>query len=170
MRKTTRCTMLALAGACLLMGPALAETYTVKLANGNSFETRYQPETAAWDDSKVILLSTVGNWFAVDKAEIAEVVVDTEVQGFGRVIDSTTVELGISANDQAVAGEEGADPQARMLQLLEAQAAAQGNQPVYNTQQFVDPSEATGIPVGYTQQVTPPLGGVPMPQPEPINP
>ena len=41
--------------------PATAEVFRVQLKNGNQFTTRYQPKVAEWDESKVVLLTDVGN-------------------------------------------------------------------------------------------------------------
>jgi len=87
--------------------PALAETFTIKLTNGNTFITRYQPRQASWDTSIAMLLTDVGNWIAVPQADIESVVADQERRGFGLRIDSKTIEMGYVANDELQPGDEG---------------------------------------------------------------
>src|SRR3990167_5725808 len=45
----------------LVAGSAAAEIFTVTLHNGNTFETRYQPQEASWDPSWVLLMAENGN-------------------------------------------------------------------------------------------------------------
>ena len=139
------------------MPVASAATYTVTLDNGTSFESRYQPEEATWDPDVLLLLTQYGNWIALAKADVAEVSTDIESRGFGKVIDTKTVSLGVLANDAPVP-EEGGEPS--NAQLLEQYLAQQPPAPDYSVQQFVEPSQAGqgGLPVGYAQQPqSPPL-------------
>ncbi|MGH9379646.1 MAG: hypothetical protein ACRD2Z_03390 [Thermoanaerobaculia bacterium] len=152
-KKIARATRL-FAVACLLAAPATAEVYTVTLSNEQTVDTRYRPMIAPWDEGRVLLLTDVGNWIALPKAEIAKVRIDIEAAGYGRVIDGTTVDMGFSANDLPRADQR---PSAQE-QLLELVRSQQAERPVYDTPQFVDPSEASGIPVWMTNQTTPPLG------------
>mgnify|MGYP007073203895 CR=1 FL=1 len=145
----TRCSIVASA-LVLVALPALAETYTVELANGTSFESRYRPKEVAWDETKVLLLTDVGNWIALERSEILSVTTDTETQGFGKVIDVHTIALGWAPNDApAESPEDALDPTSRLLNFLQAERE---NAPDYSVQQFVDPSEAGintgGLPVG----------------------
>lgn len=151
-----RCVLLVVALSLLAL-PVQAELYTVQLENGNSFESRYRPQAASWDDSQILLLTDVGNWIALPRAEISGMTVDTEVKGFGLVIDTTTVALGIAPNDLPTEEATAADPQLQLLQYLQQQA----ERPPYSVEQFVEPTEAGGIPVWMTNTVTPPLGGEP---------
>jgi hypothetical protein len=167
MIKTTLRTTLLLAAGCLLASSAMARVYTVTLSNGHTVESRYRPMIAPWDEGKVMLMTMVGNWISLSKAEIADVEVDIEVAGYGRVIDNTTVDLGFSANDRPT-GE--AAPPSAQEQLLQFMQAQQDNRPVYNTEQFAEPNQASGIPVWMTNTTTPPVGIVTTPQPEPANP
>lgn len=167
MRKRIQRSVLAVAVLSLLAVPAMAELFTVTLSSGATFETRYKPEIASWDANKVLLLTTVGNLIGLDKADITNVSVDHEVAGYGRVIDNTTVDMGFTANDNpSTADQPPASPQERLLAYLESQQGQQ--QPVYNTEQFVEPSAATGIPLSMTTTTTPPMGGGGT-GPEPIN-
>lgn len=154
MVKTIRHLTAFLAVACLLGAPAAAEIYTVILANGETMDTRHQPMIAPWDEGKILLRTDVGNWVSLPKAEITDVRVDVEAAGYGRVIDSTTVDMGLTANDRPAAGERPSPEQ----QLLDFVRSQQRDRPTYDTPQFVDPSEASGIPVWMTGRTTPPLG------------
>ncbi len=165
----TRCTIVA--SALLLMAfPALAELYTVELANGTSFESRYRPKEVAWDETKILLLTDVGNWIALERSDIVRVTTDTEEQGFGKVIDVHTIALGWAPNDAPVENPEDAlDPTSRLLNYLQAQ---QDNQPDYTVDQFVEPGEAGGssggLPVGGYRGVGDtafPVGGTSEPDP-----
>lgn len=155
-----------LAAACLLAAPAAAEIYTLTLANGETIDSRYQPMIAPWDEGKILLRTDVGNWVSLPKAEITDVRVDIEAAGYGRVIDSTTVDMGLTANDRPAAGER-PSPEQELLDFVRSQ---QRDRPTYNTEQFVDPGEASGIPVWMTDRTTPPLGVVNPRRPAPSNP
>lgn len=154
MVKTIRHLTPFLAVAFLLAAPAAAEIYTVTLAGGETIDSRHQPMIAPWDEGKILLRTDVGNWVSLPKAEITDVRVDVEAAGYGRVIDSTTVDMGLTANDRPAAGE-GPSPEQQLLDFVRSQ---QRDRPVYDTPQFVDPSEASGIPVWMTDRTTPPLG------------
>jgi hypothetical protein len=128
--------------------PAMAETFTVKLKNGNSFETRYRPQEASWDPDMVMMLTDHGHWIALPRAEVDEVVSDFEERGFGKIIDTTTIDLGIAPNDLPT------PDQAQTPSALEQlQSILQQQQRSYDIQQFVSPGQAGrtggGLPVGY---------------------
>lgn len=154
MVKTIRPLTPFLAVACLLAAPAAAEIYTLTLASGETIDSRHQPMIAPWDEGKILLRSDVGNWVSLPKAEITDVRVDVEAAGYGRVIDSSTVDMGLTANDLPATGERPSPEQ----QLLDFVRSQQRDRPDYNTRQFVDPGETSGIPVWMTDQTTPPLG------------
>lgn len=147
--------VLVTAGALLPGPPAAAESYIITLSDGAVFESRYQPEEASWDPGVVMLLTEYGNWIALERAEIAEVTTDVEARGFGKVIDTNTISLGVLAND-AIPPEEQAEPDSfqQLQQLLTRQ-----NQPQdYSVPQFAEPGELTGgLPVGYSQQQSAPI-------------
>ena len=151
--------VLALAAAAALLAvPAAATTWIVELVNGNRFESRYQPEESSWDPTQVLLLTEQGNLIALDRAEIVRVSADVEDRGFGTVIDTKTVSLGILPNDADVpdpAGEQlsTAEVLQRFLDQQQSRPA-----PDYTVQQFVDPVEAGGggLPVGFATSSTPP--------------
>ena len=138
-----------------MVGTADAEIFTVKLKNGNWFQSRYQPQTAGWDTSKIMVLTEVGNWIALPADEIADITSETENRGFGVVLDTTTIVLGWAPND-AVDQDEEIDPQTELLRLLEARTRPQ---PSYSVEQFAEPSQTGGIPIWMTGVTTPPLGG-----------
>lgn len=149
----------------LLAVPAGAEVFTVSLHNGSSFDTLYRPEEAPWDANKVLLRTHVGNWVSVAKADIASVVSQTEVGGFGIVINNSTIELGMSANDAPTPEQLAEQAKANPLGALQDQIQSQQSQP-YSIQQFVEPSQTQGLPgqwVGYGQST--PQIAVPIPQP-----
>jgi hypothetical protein len=140
----------------LLAGGAMAETLTVTLDNGNSILTRYRPKLSP-DGATAYLLTDMGNWVSFDKAAIVSVVSDLESRGFGKVIDTTTISLGIAPNSRDV-GEGGTgelDGELEMLNYLRERDAARDN---YSVPQFVQPEEATGIPMDMINQTTPPIG------------
>lgn len=171
----TRFVIVASVALALIALPALAETYTVQLSNGTHFETRYQPKVASWDESMVLVLTDVGNWIAIDQADIVSVDVATEQDGFGKVIDTLTVSLGWAPNDAPAEDPEAAlDPMSRLLNFLQAEEA---NRPDYSVQQFVEPGQAGGstggLPVGgyrgLGDSAFPTRGGSSSSQPEIID-
>jgi len=139
--------------------PALAESYIVTLTNGEVFESRYQPETASWDSSLVLLLTEYGNWIALEKQQVADVTTDIESKGFGRVIDTNTISLGVLPNDAADPAEQEPPSQTELLQRFIAQQ--QQGQPSYTVDQFAEPGVAGrtggGLPVGFSQQSSSPI-------------
>ena len=150
----------------VLPGVGSAVVYTVTLTNGMTFETRYQPEFASWDPNKVVLLTEYGNRISVPAADIQSLTTDTESKGFGYQIDTTTIALGWAPNDQL---DPNSDEGKAALAEQAAQAQAAGYQsPVYTQQQFVDPSQLTGMPVWMTgvnavpQLAPPPVVGEPI--------
>lgn len=145
--------------AALAAAPAFGASYTVHLTNGESYESRYPPEEANWNPDVFLLHTATGNWIGIERGQIARIESETDVRGYGRRIDATTVYMGRLANAAPQPGEEGQqqDPQLALLQAIYDQ---QQQEQSHTIEQFVDPSDTgRGIPVGFTQQVTPPLGG-----------
>ena len=134
---------LALGLAALPLG---AELYTITMTSGATFQTRYQPQEAPWDPQQVLLRTDVGNWISLPRAEIVQAVAETENKGFGRVIDSNTVELGMAANDMPTPEQMQANPE--QFQNFQQMMLQQQQQP-YSIQQFVEPSQTQGIPSGF---------------------
>ena len=151
--------VLLLVGAFAAL-PVSAAVYTVTMKNGSTFDTRYQPEEASWDENMVVLLTEFGNRIALPAAEIDSVAVDSESRGFGHQINSTTMSLGWAPNDAI-------DPstpegQAAIAAGTAAAAAGATRAPtVYNQQQFVEPGALTGLPVWMTG-----VNAVPQVQPQ----
>lgn len=136
--------------------PAAAETYIVTMNDGAVFESRYQPEEASWDPGVVMLLTEYGNWIALQRADMADVTTDVESRGFGKVIDTNTISLGILAND-AIPPEEQEQPDSfQQLQQFLSQQNQQRQD--YTVNQFAEPSEVQGgLPVGFSQQQNAPI-------------
>ncbi len=139
---------LLLAGAFAAL-PLEATVYTVTLKNGTTFETRYQPEYASWDASKVVLMTEYGNRVALVGADIDSVTVDSENRGFGHQLNASTVALGWAPND---ALDPNSDEGKAALAAESAAAQAGGQaQPVYNQEQFVQPGAiSSGVPMWMT--------------------
>jgi hypothetical protein len=121
--------LLFLLATLLVTAPAMAELYTVRLKNGNTIDSRQQPQFAAWDKDVVLVLTDVANWVALEAKDIERVDVETQVRGFAKRLDANTLFLGWSANDGT--GDRGG------VVLPE-------NQRNYDQKQFVSPSEAGG--------------------------
>lgn len=142
----------------LVAGVGSAETFTVTLDDGASLITRYRPKLAPAGD-KVYFLTDVGNWISFDRPSIVSVTSDLESRGYGLVIDTTTIALGIAPNDRDVVGEQGEiSGSTALLNYLQARDTAMQS---FTVPQFVEPEQATGIPLSYTQQTTPPMGYIP---------
>lgn len=153
--------LLVLALVAVLTAPAaLADIYHVILQNGERYESLYPPEEASWDAGTILLQTETGNWVGVARDRIVRVESETEIRGHGQRIDATTIYMGRTSNAAPAPGQEGeTDPE---LALLQALYDRQLQQESYTIDQFVEPGEiGGGIPVGFTQQVTPPLGAVP---------
>jgi hypothetical protein len=171
MRRSLSWVLPSLLALLVVAAPAGAEIYRVTLNNGQTFETAYQPQEASWDSGMVLLLSDVGNWIGVQKADIQQVDTVSETGAFGIQIATNTFELGSSANDAEAEAEAalasgapgaGADAQgnnaavaaaqariqALQLQLAQQQAAEQQRaaDQSYSVQQFVEPTQTQGIP------------------------
>lgn len=133
---------LALLAALVLLStlPAIAEIYYLTLKNGNTFETRYRPQIASWDENKVLLITSMGNRISLNRSDIAEVESHSQIHGYGTVIGNNTIALGIAPNDAALP-EEAQDPQARLMSWIDGMNT-QNQRPDYSVQQFVDPEDA----------------------------
>jgi hypothetical protein len=159
--KTTRVAFVLLGALALGVAlPAAAEYHTIKLKNGNEFDTLYRPRLASEAGDKVLVATETGNWISLPVDAIESVVSHIEARGFGKVINTTTILIGMAPNDAEVPGEEGApvDPATRLLNYLESQQRAQNAAP-FSVQQFAEPNSAGGIPLGFTNTTTPPMGG-----------
>lgn len=152
--KFSRLLPLLAAATLTLATPALlAEEYTVKLQNGTEFRTLRQPQQASWDSSVAMILTDAGNWIGVPKADIVGIGTRTEARRLGRVIDSKTIEVGMSVNDaptdEELAEEDKArDPYLESLERLEALARGP-ERPNVSVEQFVNPEDTQGLPTTY---------------------
>jgi hypothetical protein len=145
----------------LLAAPAAADVFQVKLNNGTVLETVYQPQEASWDSSTVLLLTEVGNWVGVPKAEIESVQNATQKGGFGVRINATTIAIGWAPNDAenpdalAAPGQPGSEMDARfqqaiqnLNQTIDDLQSQQDSRQNYSIEQFVEPGQTQGIPGG----------------------
>ncbi len=86
---------------------AHAEYFTVTLTNGTSFQTRYRPVPAEWDENVVMINTDRGNWIGLYADEVADVTSHAESTGFGYQLDTTTLFVGWAPNIEPEEGEEG---------------------------------------------------------------
>jgi hypothetical protein len=170
-RRFVRLAVLAVAVACVV-APVQAAVYTVSMTNGTSFDTRYEPEDAAWDSSKLVFIDEFGNVVAVAKTDVQEVTSDFEAKGYGRMINNTTMELGWAPNDAL----DTSTPEGQAAAAAAAALAA--SQPAPTTfDQFIEPNQTQGMParwVGYPTNTpgatgfVPPPVQIPVPAPAPM--
>ncbi len=148
---------LLVAVALLTALPAGAELYTVKLKNGTSFDTLYQPKLASEAGDKVLIATDMGNWISLPMSAIDEVVANIEARGGARLINTTTIMIGEAPNDAAAPDEteQEMDPTTRLLRYFESQRQPEA-QP-FTVQQFAEPNSMGGIPLGFTNTTTPPM-------------
>lgn len=145
-----RAILLLILGLLVTAVAAEAESFTVTLTNGSEFVSRYQPKQAGWDEDVIVFLGDVGNYIAFPKSDIESIESHSESRGFGRAINTTTVELGVLPNDAAAAEEAanaGSDPMEALSRML------QNSQPApVSFNQFVEPGQLQGMPgnwIGY---------------------
>jgi len=161
--KTTRVALFVLGALALVAAlPATAEYHTIKLKNGNEFDTLYRPRLATQGGDKVLVATETGNWISLPVDAIESVVSHIEARGFGKVINTTTILVGMAPNDAEVPGEEteALDPATRLLNYLESEQRSQQAVP-FTVEQFAEPNSVGGIPLGFTNSTTPPLSGGP---------
>lgn len=165
---------LALTALAVLVAsrPVAAETYTVALKNGTTFSSRYQPQEAAWDPSQIVFLTEFGNEIALAKSDIDAVSAESESRGFGHVINTTTLAIGWAPNDAIDPDSE--EGKAAAAEAAASAAAAGAAAPVYNQEQFVEPGQASGLPVNspvLSPSYVPSVGqpSAPAPPPSPPN-
>lgn len=134
---------LLLAASLLAALPAAAEVYTIRLSNGTTFESLYQPKQAAWDTTLVTFVDETGTEIALPQALIADVTAQSEVKGYGRVLDTTTIDLGFMPNDLD-------QSQQAMQQQALMNAGGQIPTGASNGGQFIEPDQiGAGIPMGF---------------------
>ena len=156
MKAIRRLTVLSTLLALLVVAPAMADVFEITMTNGTKFSSRYRPQLTDWDESQVLVHTETGNRINLPLADIESISVDTEVKGYGRVINTTTIELGVAPNDAALPGD-GAplDPAEQLLQYLQQQDQAPTP---FTVEQFVEPNSSGGIPIGFGARTTPPIG------------
>jgi hypothetical protein len=133
---------LVLTIALLCVTAAQAAVYTITLKNGTSFDSRYRPVDAEWDENVSMFVTDQGNWIALEKAEIADVTSAVEVKGFGYQLDTTTVVIGWSPNDLARIDENGESVQD--FEFIDDVNEGQN----FTIEQFVNPTSVGDTPVG----------------------
>ena len=126
--------LIGLAGAASVM----AGTFTVTLTNGTTFESRYRPAEADWDENVVLLATDRGNRIALLKEEIADVTSSVEESGFGYQVDTTTLFIGWSPK---LGDEEGEDGEGGEGGDTQSQQNFDAPQPSFSLQQFVNPGQ-----------------------------
>jgi hypothetical protein len=137
MRKATLAALFVLCGTVASSARAdYYNIYSVTLTNGTVFETRQQPTQASWDPSMLELLSETGNWIALPKSVVQSVASIAEARGYGRVINTTTIDLGFAPNDVAEADRAAGRQLSPMEEAFESRA--------YDQKQFVEPEAAGG--------------------------
>lgn len=90
----------------LMAASAGASIFTITLANGTSFESRYRPVVADWDENYVMIRTDRGNWIALGKSDVVDVTSAAESSGFGFQADSSTLYIGFTPGDIGVEGED----------------------------------------------------------------
>ncbi len=148
-RRTARPKVLRIAVLAVLMvaaaAAAHAEYFTVTLTNGTSFQTRYRPVPAEWDDNVVMINTDRGNWIGLLADEVADVTSHAEATGFGYQLDTTTLFVGWAPNEEIGGGEEGEDGEGGGLDL---EAMFPEPEPSGVLEQFVDIPGASGGTLG----------------------
>lgn len=143
---------------------ASAQVYTIVLKGGASFDTRYEPLDADWDDSVSMILTDQGNWIALEKIDILDVISDVESSGFGHRLDTSTLVLGSYHEGFEESGGEGGqpgqgtpgapfDPRANGSVPLDGTLLGPPQSDSFSIEQFVDTGaagEGGGVPLEYT--------------------
>jgi len=133
---------LVLAASLLAALPAAADVYTIRLTNGATFESRYQPKQAAWDATLVTFVDETGTEIALVQSQIADVASQSEVKGYGRVLNTTTIDLGFMPNDLDQS-QQAMQRHALLNPSLQAGVLPNGGQ-------FIEPDQiGAGIPLGF---------------------
>jgi hypothetical protein len=159
-----------LALIALLASPAAAEVYHVKLHNGTSVDTAYQPVQCPWDPGMVLVMDEVGNWIGLEQNEIEGVEQESQVRGFGVAVNTSTIAIGWAPNDAAdPATLQQNAPTATDL-AIQKLAQEQQQRANYTVQQGVSTEQTQGIPAGLTGYGGyPPTGSLGLPGYRPPN-
>ena len=128
-------------GLLLLLSAAFcgAVGWEVKLHSGRVLQTRYEPVAASFDDTALMFLSGTGNWVAIPKSEIEEVVSLTKALKHGTVLDAFTIFIGQGPNDAPTPEEE--------AELIAAAAQQPPQIPNFTSPLFAEPNSPNGIPL-----------------------
>jgi hypothetical protein len=134
--------LLAFVILVVILAPAAqAATYEIHVTGGTTFTTRSAPIVAEFDSSFLMFMSDQSNWVNLPAAIVTEIIVVEEALGYGIVIDDVTLMIGFTPNDN-LSPEEQAELEAAGVDLPDA------------------PYTGGGIPVGFLNVNTPPMGGV----------
>lgn len=136
----------------LLGSAAAAVTFEIHMQSGKVFLTRHEPFLADFDSGQLMFLTDQSNWSTVPVAEVAEVTTTEESLGLGTVIDEFTLMIGFTVNDNLSPEEEAA------LEAEFAAAEAEGRFPDFTLPSFAEPNSGGGIPLGFLNTNTPPMG------------
>jgi hypothetical protein len=150
--------------AALAASPVQAEVYHVKLKNGTTIDTAYQPQQAPWEPNVVVLLTDAGNWVGVQQKDVDSVQTESQIRGYGIALNFNTVAIGWAPNDAVEPSAQNA--QSATLQALQNIYQQQQAESHYTVPQFVNAEQTQGIPASF-------IGGgrlpqVPVPPPAPI--
>jgi hypothetical protein len=158
----------AMAGlAILAASPAQAEVYHVKLKNGTTIDTAYQPQQAPWEPNIVVLLTDAGNWIGIQQKDVDSVQTESEIRGFGIALNFNTVAIGWAPNDAAEPTAPTA--QSATMQALQNIYQQQQSESHYTIPQFVNAEQTQGIPSAFIGGGRVPQVPPPAPPPMPVT-
>lgn len=129
--------------------PAAGEAFEIRLQSGHVFRTRYEPEVAPFDESKILFMTELGNQVAVPESRVREIVSLVEAGGSTR-LDAVTILIGQAPNDNLTPEEQAA------LEAEQGQLPAQ--RPIYSAPLISEPEATGGLPLQFLNFTTPPLG------------
>ncbi|MEM1249280.1 MAG: hypothetical protein AAGK22_23085 [Acidobacteriota bacterium] len=145
--------------ASLFSAPLTAQVYKIQMKSGNEFVSKYKPRQAWYSEDKLLIMTKAGNIVALDKSDIETVESDLESRGFGVVIDTTTVMVGTRPNDMPVLDDDAIN---QALDRASRLQSLRGRQPQnFSSPLFSEPNGGGGLPVGFLNTVTPPIGNPP---------
>lgn len=145
--------------ASLFAAPLTAEIYKIRMKSGNEFVSKYKPRQAWYSEDKLLIMTEAGNIVALDKSEIETVESDIESRGFGVVIDTATVMVGVRPNDMPVLDDDAINQALDRASRLQSLRPAQTQN--FSSPLFSEPNGGGGLPVGFLNTVTPPIGNPP---------
>lgn len=145
--------------ASLFAAPLSAEIFKIRMKSGNEFVSKYKPRQAWYSEDKLLIMTEAGNIVALDKSEIETVESDLESRGFGVVIDTTTIMVGVRPNDMPVLDDEAINQALDRASRLQSLRPPQTQN--YSSPLFSEPNSGGGLPVGFLNTVTPPIGNPP---------